>query len=383
MKITMISNAMSHHQKPFCDAMSEIDSVEFRFIATKPLTSERKNMGYTDLNYSEDYIIRSFESEESYKTALTIANESDYVIYGSAPYEFVKNRICNNKWTFMYSERIFKKKGNILYKLKLFLIYYFRFGIHSKKRMKVLCASAYAPKDFSKLSFKQQQLYKWGYFPKQSNKELNDLLSNKKENSILWTARMIPWKHPETAVDLANRLKKADIPFHLTMIGNGEMYDEINSKIMELDLSDCVTLAGSLPTQKVRDIMEQAEVFIATSDQNEGWGAVINEAMSSACAVCAPKQMGAAPFLINNSSNGLMYNYYDVEALFNCVSSLLSNDTKREEIAKNAYLTINNKWNGNIAAKKLVELCKHISDNDINFSYPEEVCSLADIELND
>ena len=33
--------------------------------------------------------------------------------------------------------------------------------------------------------------------------------------------------------------------------------------------------------------MEQADIYLFTSDRNEGWGAVANEAMNSACAMVA------------------------------------------------------------------------------------------------
>ena len=375
----MISNAMSHHQKSLCDYLSSIDSVEFRFVATKPLTQERQNMGYSDLNYSADYIIRSYENDESYNTAMDLANNSDFVIYGSAPYEFVKDRIKNNKWTFIYSERIFKKKEDKFYNLKLFLIYYLRFGRFSNKRIKVLCASAYAAGDFHKFGFKQQQLYKWGYFPKQSETELNKLLSMKKERSILWVARMISWKHPETVVNLANRLKSENVPFSMTIVGNGALFDDIKSKVEQSGLSDYVTLTGALSTLKVRELMEQSEVYVTTSDQNEGWGAVINEAMSSACAVCACKEMGSAPFLINNNANGYLFDYKDDDTLYKQVHDLLNDDNKRKSCAENAYFTIGNKWNYKIAADRLVDICQHINDNDTDYSFPEGICSIADI----
>jgi hypothetical protein len=75
--VTMISNAMSHHQVPFCNAMSEIEDVSFRFVATKPIAQERLNIGYRDLNNEFDYIVRSYESDESYSHAFELAEKSD------------------------------------------------------------------------------------------------------------------------------------------------------------------------------------------------------------------------------------------------------------------------------------------------------------------
>ena len=39
----------------------------------------------------------------------------------------------------------------------------------------------------------------------------------------------------------------------------------------------------------------------------DGWGAVANEAMNSACALVAGHMIGAVPYLIRQGENGLIY----------------------------------------------------------------------------
>ena len=56
--------------------------------------------------------------------------------------------------------------------------------------------------------------------------------------------------------------------------------------------------------------MERADIYLATSDRQEGWGAVINEAMNSGCAVVADHMMGAVPYLISHEENGMIYNIH-------------------------------------------------------------------------
>lgn len=382
MKITMFSNAMSHHQKPFCDSLSKIDGVDFHFVAAKPLAKERAGMGYSDLNHSAEYIVCSYESDVLLARATELAQSSDFVIYGSAPYSFIKNRLRENKWTFLYSERIFKDKKNVGLCLRLWLLYFFLYGRYVNKRVRVLCAGAYAAHDFYKLGFRDHQLYKWGYFPKASGKDNTELISQKKENSIVWVGRMIALKHPETAVRLAERLRNENIPFHLTMIGNGILEESVQNLVRQLQLEGYVTIAGALPADEVRAVMGQSEVMITTSDQNEGWGAVINEAMSEACAVCASCEMGAAPFLIQDGMNGFLFHYDDHERLFACVHTLLTNVKLRKQIAQSAYDTIRNEWNGENAARKLTQLCKNLEAGEASFSFLDGICSFADKSID-
>ena len=49
--------------------------------------------------------------------------------------------------------------------------------------------------------------------------------------------------------------------------------------------------------------MEKSEIFLFTSDKGEGWGAVLNESMNSACAVVASHAIGSVPFLLKDGEN--------------------------------------------------------------------------------
>ena len=59
--------------------------------------------------------------------------------------------------------------------------------------------------------------------------------------------------------------------------------------------------------EKVRSVMEKSHIFVFTSSHLEGWGAVVNEAMNSGCAVVANVQAGAVPYLIEQGVNGIAY----------------------------------------------------------------------------
>ena len=50
-----------------------------------------------------------------------------------------------------------------------------------------------------------------------------------------------------------------------------------------------------------------------TSNQEEGWGVVVNEAMNSGCVVIGSNLAGSVPYLIENGKNGLIYNCGDLQ----------------------------------------------------------------------
>ena len=111
---------------------------------------------------------------------------------------------------------------------------------------------------------------------------------------------------------------------------------------------------GQVQSDHVKDYMEKANIFIATSGKKESWGAVVNEAMNGACAIVANEKMGSVPFLIGNNDRGFMYkNYKDLE---NKVKKLLDNKELRDKFSKNAYTYITEKWTESIAAENLIRL---------------------------
>ena len=93
---------------------------------------------------------------------------------------------------------------------------------------------------------------------------------------------MIDWKHPELVVKIAAYLK--ELPFHITMIGGGELEEKVHRLAEELGVTDKITFAGFRSPEEVRAAMEESEIYLVTSDRKEGWGAVVNEAMNSGCA---------------------------------------------------------------------------------------------------
>ncbi|MBE5733412.1 MAG: glycosyltransferase, partial [Clostridiales bacterium] len=197
--------------------------------------------------------------------------------------------------------------------------------------------------------------------------------------SILWVARFIDVKHPEHAIEVAKRLKADGYDFNLNMIGNGELENQVAEMIDKNGLSDCVHLLGAMKPDKVREYMENSEMFLFTSDKGEGWGAVLNESMNSACAVVASHAIGSVPLLMQDGKNGVIYKDGNLDELYSNVKRLMDNTELRKEISRQAYNTMLKEWNPENAAKKLLNLSKQILEGQKKlFPYKDGVCSKAE-----
>ncbi len=372
--ITFFSNFINEHQIPFCQAMYDKTNGNFRFVATEQISKERLNMKFVDKSDEFPFVVKSYENDEQYKKALDLGNSSDVVIIGSAPDVFIEERLKQNKLTFRYYERFFKQGKWRILDPRVLRCRYLNDTRHRNKNLHMLCASAYTAPDCRFIFSYPNKTYKWGYFPPiKEYGDIDEVIKNKRKNSILWVGRQIGWKHPENMIYLAEFLKKQGIDFRIEMVGQGPLENKLKKEISKRGLDDCIKMTGFVSPEEVRNKMERADIFVFTSDQNEGWGAVLNESMNSACAVVANRQIGSVPYLLENGENGLIYNK-SKKKMAECVKTLLTDSDKKKKLQENAYKALTDTWNAHCAAQRLLELIEDI-ENGKEPRYKDGPCS--------
>lgn len=366
MKVTFYSNFLTHHQVPFCLDMQKRLGDDFKFVSTVKIFQWRLDMGFKDLDKEYDFVVRAYENEEEYQKAKDLALESDIVIIGSTTDDCIVERLKQDKITFRYRARIFIFLDGffktIFNKEKMQLFYERHIKYRKNKNLYLLCANAYGANDFNFFGLYKNKIYKWGYFLETNKYDIDKLLDQKAENEktkMIWVARFIKWKHPEIVIKLAKNLKKQNYNFKIKMLGTGILENQIKEKIKKENLEDVIEVVGQVPSDKVKDYMEQANIFIGTSGSQEGWGAVINESMNAGCTVIANQRMGAVPFLIKHNENGLMYNSY--KELENNVKKVINNKELQRRLGKNAYKYITEKWTSKVASDNLINLFETIT----------------------
>lgn len=383
MKIVFCSNYLNHHQLPFSLEMTHFSGVEYHFVATSRMGLNRAEMGYREMNDLYPWVIKAYEGEKEQTQAIELINEADVVIIGSAPDLYIKERLRKNKLTFKYSERLYKKGIWRRFKPRSIVGQYIHHTRYRNKNVYMLCASAYTSYDFSLWGNYKGKCYKWGYFPMVEKKEFSSLQQNKngKETEILWAGRMLKLKHPEYVLHAAEYLKKQGRNFHITVIGEGEMRKELESAAEKMMIKDNLGFLDFMPSERVRSYMEKADIFLFTSDFNEGWGAVLNEAMGSACAVVASHACGSVPFLLNDCENGMIYTYGNVREFCQKVDRLVTDIKFRKQLQLNAYRTIFEEWSAPNAAEQFVKLAASLLNGEKIYR-KNGVCSAAEIIKN-
>ena len=378
MNIVFVSMALNIHQIGVSDELYRLAKGKFWFMETGYASKGVQKGGESEFAL-RPYLIRIQNGETSMAAAIQIIRDADVMIYGAAPIAFLKERVKTGKLTFMYSER-WLKRGllNLLSPRLLQQQWFYHTRCHGKP-VYALCASAYAAGDFTKMFSFKEKCFKWGYFTTVPEIDIENIQKAKRSAStvkILWVARFLQLKHPERMLQLASQLRTNHVDFLVDMIGVGPEYDKIASAIKKMGLENHVHLLGQVSNSTVMEAMRTHDIFCFTSDKNEGWGAVLNEAMSSGCCPVSSIETGSTPYLIKDGVNGLSFDLGKKNDLFDKVLLLIKHPEEREKMSVEAYKTIRDVWSPKNAALQLMSLCENLLIGKDNF-VAEGPCSKA------
>ena len=361
MTIAFFSNFMNHHQLPLCKALMDQPNLDFVFIASMALPEEQRKVGYDDMNQLP-FVIRAYESKERKEEAMRVLLQADIAILGAADSSTIQLRMNTGKLTFRYCERLLKRGTWRRFLPHTRLHIYRDYVQYKNSSLYVLGASAYTAHDLVKCGFPIEKCLTWGYFPELSPKEPDEILAQKKTDKleIVFAGRLMGLKNVIHAVKAVHKVIQAGGSVHFTIIGDGESKTEIEQYIAKNQLQEAISLHPFMNHKEVITAMEKATVFVFCSNFYEGWGAVVNEAMSSMCVVISSHAVGSAGTLIRHEENGLLYAFGDIEDLARQIKKVADNAQLTEKLKNNAYNTVRGEWSAEEAATRFVNVCQKI-----------------------
>lgn len=375
MKLTTVSNYINHHRIPLSNEIYHALGDDYHFIQTQPMEEERVKMGWGREFSHIPYLKLYYEEPEICQQMIM---DSDIVIYSGLEEEaYIQPRLEKGLPVIRGSERLYREGQWKAISPRGLRKKYHDHTRYRKAPVYLLCHGAYVASDFHIIRAYPDKMFQWGYFTEVKTYDLEELFEEKVNNrqpdkecvSILWAGRFLSLKHPEYAIECAKALKEKGLPFHLDMVGAGEKKEACKDLVIRYGLEKEVTFHGFITPSSVRAFMEKADIFLFTSNHLEGWGAVLNESMNSACAVVAGAGIGAVPFLIRDGYNGLVYPDEQKKEFVKQVCRLAGDAALRRKLGTNAYHTMTTLWNPQEASRRLLRFCENILSGEVK---PEE-----------
>lgn len=378
MKLAIFSVVLNIHQVCIADELYELTGHDFVFVELE------KSIGLNNKGGSEDfstrpYLLQSWRDVDSETKAMEIARNAEVVIFGGyMALKYQIERLKEDRLTFEMGERWLKHRQSFFSPRLLKNIWNYHIRGWKNRPLYKLCSSSYCANDQYLLQTFKRRCYKWGYFTKVENVNIEDIiyLNPQDRPALMWCARFLDWKHPEMVVKLAHRLKENNYDVQIDMYGIGVEMSKVKSMASALGVEKMVVFKGNVPNAELLSAMQKHDIFLFTSDRNEGWGAVLNESMSNGCAVVASNAIGSVPFLVKDGENGLIFKSRSVESLYEKVDFLLRHPDERRKMANRAYYTMRDVWSPRQAAVNLLSLIDNLQKGK-DSSIKEGPCSKA------
>lgn len=359
-QLVFFSNYLNHHQVSLADAFYEILGDSYAFVATMPVDVEHLKGG-------KDYSSRTFcvvasKDVAARQYAMELARTAEVCVFGADSLEYAIERAKQPDCglSFEFGERWLKRGWiNMLspHLQKWWWSYqrYFR-----NKPFYKLNASGFAARDHQKLHTYQGRCYRWGYFtavPEKAEVEASlDVSTSGIAPTFMWCARFLKLKHPELPVLMAERLKQKGYDFSLDFYGSGDEEEPTKNLVLARGVNSIIRFHGALPNSEVLEKMSRHDIFLFTSDSNEGWGAVANESMSQGCVLVGSDAIGSIPFLVKHRQNGLVFRSCQVDSLVEEAEWLITHPQEMRRMQRAAVSTMQEMWSPRNAARQFLQL---------------------------
>lgn len=282
-------------------------------------------------NYRENYFgeadnkqgyIYLFKAEENVRNFFKILRGCDYLItLGIFEKLYLKALITSGpKKVIVVSEPF-----NPFNKRKLlFRNLYVRFIRAFKKstQFSFLCVGGErVKKEYSSLGFNSSSFYEFGHFPKLQFAQKNRY--NKNESiRLLFVGQLIYRKGIDTLIEAIKYLKGKYTNWHFTIVGDGILKDDL---MQNLNGDPRITFIDNIEDRCTMNSLFNSCHILFLPSYFDGWGAVVNEALSSCCSLLLSKNVFAGKALLLEGKNGFSFNPYQKIAMLNAIDKYFYN----------------------------------------------------------
>ena len=159
---------------------------------------------------------------------------------------------------------------------------------------------------YSARGFGSERIYPFGYFTRQLERHADEVRMPPRsgtEVELLFVGQLIPRKGLDLLLHAVAQIR--DLPWRLSVVGGGPQELAYRSLASRLQLEDRVHWMGRLPNSSVHALMEQADLFILPS-RFDGWGAVVNEALSTGTPVVVSDACGSSDLVKSDEAGKIV-----------------------------------------------------------------------------
>lgn len=334
-------NTKSNHQNEFLKELNKSEDVdlEVRYIS-KP-SKNRIDIGWGNQNL-EIYEKNVLTFEEA-KNSLNDINSrihiisGNYVTFSSQLIDyFVKNNLKWIHWSERYGISLAAKlKFNVtLFNLlrPIYLLTKLSYGkLVSNHALGCFSQGYLAEKDFKYIGIKQKKIKDLYYTSKVNDKCITIKDISNDTVKFLYVGELSIRKGIEELIKACSNLKNFN--WNLTLVGADKSNGYFEKLCNNLNLDNKVNFIGVVPNSEVSSFYKNSDVFVFPS-RFDGWGAVLNEAVSFSLPIISTNETGSSFTLIKD--NGFIVKAGNISELAFSMNKYLDNHNLIIEHSENS-----------------------------------------------
>lgn len=351
----------SFYQDELFSVLSERGEVELRVVFARGTSSDRLQLGWTEaprhyphLTLSGKFslwdaariawtdrkrlhIVNGIWAEPSFAVALCVLAmaRSRFVVYAEAP----EPRQSQARMRALL-QRLFG-------------------GWVGRRALGMLAVSHFAEQFYVELGFDAERVFPFGYFRASNHGPQIGSRSRASERSeVIFVGQLIHRKGVDFLLEAMVPLFDRHSDLFLSVVGAGIEAQVLETCAHALGVQDRVNFEGTIGSDKIQARLFSADVLVLPS-RWDGWGMVVNEALSAGVPVIASDRCGAAD-LVQHGVNGYVFRSEDVEDLRQCLRSFLENADKRS-VMRSAAASTGRAVSAEAVAPYLIECLKHMT----------------------
>lgn len=178
---------------------------------------------------------------------------------------------------------------------------------------------------------------------------------------IIFARRFFTYRGTRLFSNVIERILKEHDNIHVTFAGEGPDEEYIRNKFNN---NEKVTITKYNSNESL-EIHKKHDIAVVPTVGSEGTSLSLLEAMASGCAVVC-SNVGGMTNIILDGFNGIMFNPYNEEDLYNAIECLVKDKSKRHRIAKNGYTTARESFSLRIWRERWSKVIDEIIKNDIH-----------------
>jgi glycosyltransferase involved in cell wall biosynthesis len=241
---------------------------------------------------------------------------------------FIKSLYCNSgiKMVYVLSEPL--RPGSNYSKLLLRRAYILLLKtIKNSSKFSFLCIGGnLVKKQYLSLGFKRAQFYHFGHFPALSLTEKQ--LDEQSVIKFIYVGQLIPRKGIDILILIIEYLQKKYLNWKFLIIGKGILKEQFLDNIKN---EKRVEYIENIKDPKILKNKFNENQILFLPSYFDGWGAVVNEALSSCCSLLLSEMVYAGIELLKNNENGFSFNPYELNDLYQAVDNYFRNPSILKE----------------------------------------------------